>query len=188
MPKANNLKRGEVVSVNDQLYVVKNIDVKSPSSRGATTLYKVRYANLRTKLKLEQNYKGEDYIQDVDLERRNVQFLYEEDGIFTFMDLENYNQYPLNKEDIEELAKWIQDGLEGIVALLLDGNIISIDLPGNIDMEITYTEPGLKGASATARTKPATLSNGVEVQVPEYLTIGEVIKVNTETGKYMSRV
>jgi len=187
MPKANNLKRGDVVSVNEQLYIVKNIDVKSPTARGASTLYKVRYSNLMTKLKLEQTYKSEEMIQDVDLERRSVQFLFKDDGMYTFMDLENYNQYTLGAEDIEEIVQWISDGLEGIMAMLLDGNIIGITPPATVTMEITYTEPGLKGASATARTKPATLTNNVEVQVPEYLSIGEMVKVNTETGKYMSR-
>jgi len=187
MPKANTLKRGDVVSVNDQLYIVKNIDVKSPTARGSATLYKVRYSNLMTKLKLEQTYKSEDMIQDVDLERRSVQFLYQGDGMYTFMDLENFNQYTLGAEDIEEVAHWITDGLEGIMAMVLNENIIGITLPATVIMEITYTEPGIKGASATARSKPATLANNVEIQVPEYLSIGEMVKVNTETGKYMSR-
>ena len=107
--------------------------------------------------------------------------------MYTFMDLENYNQYTLSAEDMEEVAQWITDGLEGIMAMLLNGNIIGITPPVTVTMEITYTEPGLKGASATARTKPATLANNVEVQVPEYLSIGEMVKVNTETGKFMSR-
>ncbi len=187
MPKANNIKRGDIVSINEQLYVVKNVDVKSPTARGAATLYKVRYSNLKTKLKLEQSYRSEEFIADVDLERRAVQYLYQEDEMYTFMDLENFNQYTLGAEEMEGITQWITDGLEGISALILDGNIITVIIPATVELEIKYTEPGLKGASATARTKPAKLVNGIEIQVPEYLTIGEIVKVNTETGRFMSR-
>ncbi|MBP9599691.1 MAG: elongation factor P-like protein YeiP, partial [Desulfobacter sp.] len=73
------------------------------------------------------------------------------------------------------------------VGMFIDGNLVAIEIPASLVFEITQTAPGIKGASATARTKPATLSNGVEIQVPEYLEIGEMVKVNTETRKYMSR-
>lgn len=187
MPKANALKKGNVVTINNQLYIAKHIEVKTPSARGASTLYKVRYTNLQTKLKLEESYKGDDMIQDVDLERRSVQYLYQEGDVFNFMDKENYNQFALNQDALEGSEKWLAEDLDGIIALIMDGNMISLELPQSIDLEITYTEPFLKGASATSRNKPATLSNGVDVQVPEYLSIGDVVRVNTETGKFMSR-
>lgn len=187
MPKACNLQKGNVVSINDQPYQVKNIEVHTPSARGANTLYRVRFNNVATGQKLDESYKGNDMLAEVDLDRRPSSFLYQDQNLYTFMDSENYEQYTLSKDYIEAQVQWLQDGLEGITVLLLNGNPLCIALPAAMDLEITETAPALKGASATNRTKPATLSNGVVVQVPEYLAVGEVIRVNTETGKFMSR-
>jgi elongation factor P len=122
------------------------------------------------------------------MERRPVTFIYRNQNLFTFMDSENFEQYTLGEASLEGKTEWLVEGLEGITALLLDGRIMAIDLPATIDLEIVETAPALKGASATNRNKPATLANGITVLIPEYLTPGETIRVNTETGKFMSRV
>jgi len=88
---------------------------------------------------------------------------------------------------IKDELVWITDGMEDLVALIIDGNMVSIEIPLTLVFEISETTPGIKGASATARTKPAILSNGVDIQIPEYLEAGEMVKVNTETKKFMSR-
>ena len=188
MPKACNLKRNNIVTLNDQIYTVRQIDVHTPSARGAQTLYKVRFKNVRTGQKLDQTFKGNDLIEEVALDRRQVSFLYKDGDFYTFMDTEDYGQYTLSEEDLEGQAVWLIDGLEGITALLLEGQILCIELPATIDLEIVETAPAIKGATATNRNKPAVLTNGVEVMVPEYLAAGVKIRVNTETGKYMSRV
>ncbi len=188
MPKASDLKRGSIVEINDAPYVVKNVDVKSPSSRGANTLYKVRFNNVQTKQKLEQTFKGEDMLKDVDFLRRQVQFLFQEGDAYTFMDVEDYSQYTLDRDALEEQLGYLTDGLEGLQALLVDGQVIGIELPQSVNLEVVDTAPALKGATATGRTKPATLSTGLEVQVPEYIATGEVLKINTGSGKFMSRV
>ncbi len=187
MRKASNLKKGNVVSINQQIYVVKHIDVKTPSARGALTLYKVRMTNVQNGQKLDQTFKGNDALDDVELSRRPVQYIFKEGDLYTFMDSEDFNQYTLAGESIEEQTIWLLDNLEGITALLNDGKIIGIELPQSIELDITDTAPAIKGATATGRNKPATLSNGVVVQVPEYMEAGERVKVNTETGKFMSR-
>jgi len=187
VPKACNLKKGNVVSINDQPYQVKTIEVHSPSARGANTLYKMRFNAIATGQKLDQTFKGNDFLEEVDLDRRPSNFLYQDQDLYTFMDSENYEQYTLSKEYLAEQIQWLMDGLEGITVLLLNDNPLCIELPAAMDLEITETAPALKGASATNRTKPATLTNGVVVQVPEYLAAGEIIRVNTETSKFMSR-
>ncbi|MCG8614272.1 MAG: elongation factor P-like protein YeiP, partial [Pseudomonadales bacterium] len=106
---------------------------------------------------------------------------------FYFMNQEDYSQYGLNRDDIGDDVAFLVDGLEGITALLLDGNLIGIELPASVVMTVVDTAPGIKGASASARTKPATLTTGFEVQVPEYLEPGEEIRINTSTRKFMSR-
>jgi len=187
MPKASDLKKGAVVELNDQPYVVMNIDVQNPSARGASTLYKVRFNHARTKQKLEQGFKGDDYLKEVEMIKRSVQFSYMDGDDYVFMDTEDYQQFTLNSEALADVAGYITDKLEGMVAMIIDDQLLGVELPQTVELEIAETAPGIKGASATSRTKPATLSTGIEVQVPEYLASGEVIKINTSTGKFMSR-
>jgi len=187
MPKASDLKKGSVVEINDQPYIAVNIDVQNPSARGASTLYKVRFNHARTRQKMEQTFKGDDFLKAVDMMRRSVQFSYMDGDDYVFMDTEDYQQFTINGSELSDVAAYITDQLEGMVAMLIDDELIGVELPQTVELEITETAPGIKGASATSRTKPATLSTGIEVQVPEYLTTGEVIKLNTATGKFMSR-
>ncbi len=187
MPKASDLKRGSVVEINGEPYIVNNIDMKAPSSRGANTLYKIRFNHARTKQKLDETYKGEDMLGDIDLERRQLQYSYLDGDDYVFMDEEDYSQYLLSTEALGDQVHYITDGLQGIMGMLVDGALIGIELPQSVILEITDTAPGIKGASASARTKPATCSTGLVVQVPEYLEVGEQIKVNTQEARYMSR-
>lgn len=187
MPKAADLKRGMVVDIDGVPHAVKQVEAKSPSSRGAATLYKIRFNNLKTGQKRDESYKGDDLLKDADCLRRQVQYSYMDGDNFVFMDQEDYSQYLLNQQELEGQIEYISEGLEGIMAILMDGEIIAIELPQSVALVITETAPGIKGATATGRTKPATLSTGGEVQVPEYLEPGETIKINTTTGKFISR-
>jgi elongation factor P len=188
MPKASNLQKGNIIDIDNHPYQVKQIDVHTPSARGANTLYKVRYASLITGQKLDQTYKGNDNLEEMVVDKRQVSFLYRDQNLYTFMDSEDYEQYALSEETLEGQIPWLVDGLEGITVLLRDGTPLCIELPQTIDLEIVDTVPAIKGATATNRNKPAELTNGVSVLVPEYMTAGEIIRVNTETGQYMGRV
>lgn len=188
MIKACNLNKGQVVQINGQAWQAKQIDLQTPSARGANTLYKVRFSGIPSGQKLDQTYKGNDALEEMELERRGVSYLYRDRDTLTFMDAENYEQYVLAEAQIEEQARWLTEGMEGILALVLDGTVIGIELPATVEMEVVETEAVMKGMTATNRNKPAVLTNGVTVMVPEYLAAGEIVKVNTATGKYMSRV
>lgn len=187
MAKASDLKRGMVVDIDGVPHIVKNVDVKSPSSRGATTLYKVRFTNMKTGLKLDESLKGDDMFKEAELVRAKVQYSYKDGDNYVFMNAEDYTQYTLSAEDLEGQAEYLTESLEGIVVLLIDDAPLGIELPATVVLEVIETPPPIKGSSATARTKTARLSTGLEVQVPEYLETGELIKVNTETGKFSSR-
>ena len=187
MPKASELKKGLVVEINGVPHSVKQVDSKSPSSRGAATLYKVRFTNLKTGQKLDESYKGDDFIKEADCIRVPLQFSYLDGDSYMFMNTEDYSQYGLNADEIADQAAYISEGLEDITGLLMDGALLGIELPQSITLAVVDTAPGIKGATAAGRTKSATLSTGLEVQVPEYLESGEIIKVNTVTGKFMSR-
>ncbi len=187
MPKASELRRGSVVEINGSAYIVHQIEVKAPSSRGANTLYKVRFYDVRSKQKLDQTLKADDVLGEISLERRQVQYSYIDDTFYVFMDTEDYTQYHLAPDVLEEQLPFITEELEGIVGLLVDGDFVAVELPQSVVMEITECSPGIKGASASARTKPATFATGLVIQVPEYLEVGERVKINTQEARYMSR-
>lgn len=187
MPKASDLKQGSAIEINGEPYAVKKIEVRNPTSRGASTLYKIRFAHMKTKQKLDESYKGDDFLKEADCSKVMVQYSYQDGETYTFMNLESYDQYTLNKDDLEGQLGYLTEGMEGIIILLLDDAPLGIELPTTVSLEIVETPPSMKGSSATNRTKPATLSTGIEIQVPEYIGTGEVIKVNSSTGKFMSR-
>ncbi|WP_029511199.1 elongation factor P-like protein YeiP [Marinobacterium stanieri] len=187
MPKAADVKRGNLVEINGHYMLVQQIDVSSPTARGAKTLYRIRFNKLPGGGKYEESFTGDDMIKDALLERRKVSYLYKEDDLYTFMDTEDYSQYMLNADAIEAQLPYLMDGMDNIMALLVDGEILTIEMPATVVMEIIETVPGMKAASATGRTKPARFATGLELQVPEYLEAGEQVKINTETGKFLSR-
>jgi len=188
MPRASELKNGMVIDLMGVPHVVKQIEVKSPSARGAATLYKIRYNNMQSGLKLDESYKGDDLLKEADCEKVPVQFSYEENDSWIFMNSEDFSQYEVTMADLEDIRWYITQELEGMQALIMDDKLLTIILPASVALEIMETPPSLKGASATSRTKTARLSTGLEVQVPEYLETGELIRVATATGKYQSRV
>jgi len=147
----------------------------------------MRFRNLVTKQKVDKTGKGEEELPDIDFERREVQFSYASQGAYVFMDNEDFTEVSLSEDDIADEKLYITEEMEGIRALFTEGRVLGIELPPTADLEVTETGPSMKGASATARTKPATLSTGLEVQVPEYLSQGEIIRVDTRTGKFLSR-
>lgn len=187
MPKAADLKKGAIIEQDGQLLLVRNIDVRSPSSRGANTLYKVTFMNIQKKQKIEQTLIGTDFLKEADCTRTMLQFLFKDDQFYHFMDTEDYNQYSLSVEELDEAAGFLVDGQEGVLGMLFEDNLIGIELPTTVNLKVVETSPAIKGASASARTKPATLETGLVVQVPEYLEQGEVIKINTASARFSSR-
>jgi len=187
MPKASELKRGMYVEIDSMPHVVKQVEAKSPSSRGASTLYKVRFNNLKTGQKLDESYKSDDLIKEADFNRVDIQYSYKDGDNYIFMNMEDFSQYEVHADDINNCIEYLIEGLQGLSALIMGEALIGIELPQSIDMEIIETSPAIKGATASSITKPATLSTGKIIQVPEYLEVGEIVKVNTETGKFMSR-
>lgn len=187
MPRASELKKGDVVELDGAPHIVKSLEAKSPSARGASTLYKIRFDNLVNGQKRDESLKGDDMLTEADCERVQLQFSYIDGDMYVFMNLTDYSQYQLARTELADQLNYLSDGLEGITGLVVEGNLSAIDLPQSVVLEIIETAPGIKGASASARTKPATLSTGLVVQVPEYIEQGEQIKVNTTNDKFMSR-
>jgi len=187
LPKTSELKQGMAVEINGEPYAVKKIDIRNPTSRGASTLYKIRFVHLKTRQKLDETLKGDDFLKMADCARVMVQYSYQDGSSYHFMNMESYEQYSFDAEDLDGQLDYLTEGQEGIIVLLMDDAPLGIELPASVALEIVTTAPAIKGASATNRTKPAELTTGLEVQVPEYIESGEMIKINTASGKFMSR-
>ena len=177
--KANELKKGMVFQNGGQNIVVKQVQVQAPSSRSGNTLYKVRGQDVASGQKFERSFKGEETVEPVDIARRAVQLLYRDADGCTFMDGETYEQYTLADDAVADELAFLSDGLEGITALITDSRLLAIELPSSVTLEIEDTAPGMKAASSSARTKPATLETGLEIKVPLYIEIGQLVKVDT---------
>lgn len=187
MLKACDLKKGSLVGINGLPHVLENLSVSTPSARGAASIYHFRFRNLITKAKQDVSCKGDEPFADIDFERRPIQYLYKEVDLYTFMDTEDYSQFTLQQDAIEEQLAFIVEDMEGLFALVSDGKVLTIEVPQKVVLKIESCDPVMKGASVTARTKPAKCQTGLVVQVPEYLEAGESILVDTATSTYLSR-
>ena len=187
MPKACDLKRGSIVSIDGAPHAVESLKISSPTARGSSSLYHFRLRNLSTKNKLDKHCKGDEMFVDCQFQRKPIQFSYTHGDVHTFMDLEDYSEIAFNAEDIQEELQYITEEMDGISALISDGKVFGIELPPVAELQISQCDPSMRGASATARTKPATMSTGLIVQVPEYLAPEEIIRVDTRTGDFLGR-
>ena len=187
MIKACDLKKSSVIDIDGMPHCIENITQSAPTARGGTTIYRVRFRNVSTKQKVDKSYKGDDMLQEAFYDTKEVQYLYQDSGRYTFMDLESFEQFELMKEDVEDVLPYLVEDMEGITALISNEQVLSLRVPDTIELQIVDCSPSIKGASATARTKPATLTTGLIVQVPEYIANGDVIKVDTRENKFLSR-
>jgi elongation factor P len=184
---AKEIKRGHIVEYNGAPCLIETVNVQSPSARGAATFYKFRARNLSTRQKVDISLRGGDSLQEANFMRRPVKYMYADATHLHFLDQQDYNQYSLVQEDLFEESKYLTEELEGVLALIFNEECIGIQLPVAVVLKIVQCDPAVKGGSATARAKPATLQTGLIVQVPEYLTQGETIKVDTRSGEFLSR-
>ncbi len=187
MPKASDLKRGDVIEIQGNWLLTKEIEVHSPSARGAATLYKVRFSNVKTGLKQEESFKGDDMLSAVQLERRQVSLSYIDADDYVFMDDEDFSQHILKQAELEDQLPFLTDDIQGLQILMVEGQVVALELPQTVEMVITETSPAMKAASASARTKPATFGTGLTIQVPEYVEEGSRVRIHTGERRFMGR-
>ena len=137
--------------------------------------------------KIDEAFKDSEMLNLADLTRRPAKFSYSDGDEYVFMDNEDYTSYSFNKESIEDELQFINEDTDGILVLIVDEVPVALDLPANVDLVVVETDPALKGGSATARTKPAILTTGLTVQVPEHIATGERITISVEERKFVSR-
>jgi len=176
-----------IVTFQEAPCLIETMTVQTPSARGAATLYKFRARNLVTKHKVDITLKGTDSLPDADFEKRLVKLLYSDPTEVHFMDQQDFNQYAISVDAIADELRFLTEDLEDIYMLIFQGECVGIQLPQTVELLVTQCDPAIRGNSATSRTKPATLSTGHVVHVPEYLKEGERVKVDTRTGEFQSR-
>ncbi|GAA3953040.1 elongation factor P-like protein EfpL [Allohahella marinimesophila] len=187
MPRAGEIKKGAAVEYDGRVYLIRDIERSVPQGRAGGSLYRMRMYDVVTNAKLDETFKDSDMLNYADLTRRPVMFSYADGDEFVFMDNEDYTQYSLNRAPIADELMFISEETQGLQVVLVGEKPVTVDLPSTVELEITETDPSVKGGSATARTKPATLSTGLVVQVPEHISSGDRIVVNVEERKFLRR-
>ncbi|XOD68522.1 MAG: elongation factor P [Flavobacteriales bacterium AspAUS03] len=185
MASTSEIKKGLCIEFNHDIYkVIKFLHVK-PGKGPAFVRTKLK--SLTTGRVLENTFPAGHKIEKIRVESHSYQYLYEEENNFYFMNTEDYNQVHLPKKLIEN-SQFLKEGIHVMITFRADDETpLSVEMPANIILEVTYTEPGLKGDTATNTTKSATLETGTTVQVPLFISTGERIKINTEDGTYIER-
>ncbi|WP_438862288.1 elongation factor P-like protein EfpL [Neptunicella sp.] len=187
MPKASEIKKNAAIVLNDKVLLVKDINKLTPSGRAGASLYRMRLYEVTTGAKVDESFKADEMINLADFSRHQVTFSYIDGDEYVFMNSEDYTPYNLHKDTIADELLFITEDTTGLQVLTVDGAPVGIEVPASVELVIVETDPSIKGASASARTKPAVLSTGLTVQVPEYISSGEKIKINTSEQKFISR-
>jgi elongation factor P len=185
MIDAGELRPGTTIERNGELFQVLSFDhVKL--GRGSA-IVRTKLKNLNTNAVTEETFRPEERFSRARIERNEAQYLYKDENAFVLMDNATYEQYHVGEETVGDAARWLKEG-DVVFLLMFDGGVIGVELPIAVEVEVTYTEPGFKGDTATGGTKPATVETGASVDVPLFVNTGERIRVDTRTGRYMERV
>jgi elongation factor P len=185
--RAYEVKRGNVVEHDGRVWQIRDIERSSPQGRGGNVTYRFIMYSVPGAQKLDLSLRAEDELRETEVTRRAVTFSYKDGEAFVFMDSEDYTQYTLDASVVGDAAGYIADGIEGCYVQLIDDAPVAVQLPPTVALDVTDTAPELKGATATKRPKPAKLSTGIEILVPEYISTGEKVLVNTTTGEFSGR-
>ncbi len=185
--KAADIKKGNVVEYNNGIYQIRDIERSSPQGRGGNVRFRFIMYSVPGGTKLDASFDADDNLPEVELLRRQATFSYMDGEAFVFLDDEDYTPYTLDAEVIGDAAGYISQGLAGSYVQVIDEQPVALQLPQHVTLEVVETPPELKGGTATKRPKPARLSTGIEIMVPEYITTGERILINTTTGEFGGR-
>lgn len=185
--KAYDVKKGNVLEHNNGVYQVRDIERSSPQGRGGNVRFRFVMYSVPGGNKLDATFDGDDELREVEMVRRQATFSYKDGEAFVFLDDEDYTPYTLDADAIGEAAGYIVPDLAGCYVQIIDDAPVALQLPQTVALEVVETPPELKGGTATKRPKPARLSTGIEIMVPEYIGSGERVLVNTTTGEFAGR-
>lgn len=181
----SDFKKGLKVQLEGEPYVMIEMEFMKPGKGQA--VYRAKLKNLLTGRILDRSYRSGETLESADVEERTVQYLYHDGTYHHFMDPGSYEQYEIPAVQIEDAARWLVEEMK-VDVVFWDGRGITVTPPPHVELAITYTEPGAKGNSSGNVQKPATLSNGVELNVPTFINVDDVVRIDTRTGTYIERV
>jgi len=185
MASTSDFRNGLVINLDGDLYTIVYFQHVKPGKGGAFVRTKLK--NVKTGRVIDRTFRSGEKVEDVRLERKQAQFLYNDGSQFVFMDTNSYEQILVNTETVGDTANFLIETME--VELLMHGTeAIGVDLPIFVELKIVKTDPGVRGDTASGGSKPATLESGAVIQVPLFIEEGETVKVDTRTGDYVERV
>jgi elongation factor P len=185
MKDVNTLRKGVNFEMDGSLYKVLDYSHHKPG-RGNATI-KIKTINLRTGTTLEMTFQSGDRVQDVSLDYHNAEYLYRDENFFHFMDLKTYEQPAISAEMFADIEGYLKPNME-VKLTFFEGEPLDIELPLTVDLEVIQAEVAVRGDTATGVTKKVTTETGLQVSVPNFVEVGNVIRVNTGTGAYVTRV
>lgn len=182
---AGDFRNGVTFELDSQVYRVVEFQHVKPGKGAAFVRTKLK--NVITGANVERTFNPSEKVQEAQINITEMQYLYNDGENYTFMDNNTYEQVELTKEQIEDTLPYLKDNMN-VKVLSYKGNIFGVEPPTFVELEVVYTEPGIKGSTATGTTKPAKVETGVSFNVPIFVEIGDVIRIDTRTGEYMERV
>ncbi|MDI6791630.1 MAG: elongation factor P [bacterium] len=180
----NQFKSGMNIEVDKTIYTIVEFQHVKPGKGGAFVRTKLK--NFKTGSVLDKTFRAGEKFTLIKITTKEMQYLYQSGDEYYLMDNETFEQISIRKEDIGEAAKYLKEGM--VVGLqMLEGKMAGVDLPLTVELEVVRAEPGMKGDTATGGTKPVTLETGLTIQVPLFISEGDVLKIDTRTGKYLGK-
>jgi elongation factor P len=184
MINAGDLRPGNTVERNGELLQV--LDFAHVKMGRGTAIVRAKFKNVNTGAVTEETFRPEEKFGRARIERTAAQYLYKDGENYVVMDSTTFDQFPLSPAVVGDAASWLKENDE-LFLLQYEGRVLGVELPITVELEVTYTEPGFKGDTATGGTKPATLETGVSVDVPLFVDTGDRIRVDTRSGRYIER-
>jgi elongation factor P len=180
----NDLKNGMSLDLPEGLFSVVEFQHVKPGKGGAFVRTKLK--NVRSGAVIERTYRADEKLEQAIIDKRDMQFLYRDGADFVFMDTTSYEQMTAAPDTLGGAASYLKEG-DAAILQMYDGEIVGVDLPAAVELAVTETEPGIQGDRVSGARKPATLQTGLVVQVPLFVNTGDVIKVDTRSGEYLTR-
>jgi elongation factor P len=185
MISTNDVKPGMALQLSDGLFTIVEYQHVKPGKGRAFVRMKLK--NIETGQVLDRTFRADENVDQAIIERRDHQYLYQDDLGFHFMNLDDYGQIALGADDVGAVAGYLVEGMTASLSLY-KGTPIAVELPAAVELEVTYAEPAVKGDTRTGATKPVTLQTGIQIQVPLFVEQGDRVKVDTRSGEYLTRV
>lgn len=185
MATTADFRNGMVLELEGQLFYLVEFQHVKPGKGGAFVRTKLK--NVRTGAVLDRTFRSGESITEVRLERRKMQYIYNTGDLYYLMDAETYDQIPIHEGQVHEIKGYLKENLE-VTVLSRGEEVIGVEVPLAVELAVAETEPGFKGDTASSVTKPAKLETGLVVQVPLFINQGDILKIDTRTGKYLERV